>query len=320
MIKSFFEYIYTIITSNNPNLLYFKWVLILALILFGITLYRYTAPPMSKAETFTQLEPFVLKQNGEVYDTFYAELYDALHDTDKRIQSELIEMIHLTNPTTKYTTFLDVGSGTGNIVHELNEAGYDAYGIERSRKMVDYANAKFPDVNIIHGDVMDTMNFESGTFTHILCTYFTIYQFENKKLFFRNCYHWLKPNSFLIVHLVDTDKFERIIPKSNSANGPKREQRGRQQVLSQIEQFDDYQYKMDCELPTGNSNIASLKETLTDNQTGHVRQNEQTLYMESLPDILNLAASSGFISHGYATMKKCNGDENQFLYIFERQG
>jgi hypothetical protein len=91
-------------------------------------------------------------------------------------------------------------------------------------------------------------------------------------------------------------------------------------VLSQNEHFDDYQYKMDCELPTRNSNVAALKETLTDNQTGHVRQNEQTLYMESLSDILDMAASSGFISHGYATMKKCNGDENQFLYIFERQG
>lgn len=318
MIKSFFHYIYTVITSNHPNLFFLKWVLILAIILLCITIYKHTAPPSEKAESFTQLEPFVLKQNAGVYDTFYAELYDSLHDTDRRIQSELIEMIHLTNPDTKYTTFLDVGCGTGNIVHELSEAGYDAYGIEQSQDMINYATAKFPEINIIPGNVMDTMNFESATFTHILCTYFTIYQFEDKRLFFRNCYHWLKPNHFLIVHLVDTDKFERIIPESNSAMGPARLHRGNRPVLSQTESFDDYRYQMDCELPVGQSNVAALKETLTDNQTGHVRQNEQTLYMDSLPAILAMATSSGFILHGKATMKKCNGDDNQFLYILER--
>jgi SAM-dependent methyltransferase len=301
-------------------LFYFKWVLILAFILFGITLYKYTAPPSVKIETFTQLEPFVLKQGTDVYDTFYAELYDALHDTDKRIQSELIEMIHLTNPTTKYTTFLDVGSGTGNIVHELSEAGYDAYGIERSQMMIDYSTAKYPDINIVHGNAMDPMNFETGTFSHILCTYFTIYQFEDKALFFRNCYHWLKPNGFLIVHLVDPTKFTQIIPKSNSMSGAKRLQRGTRMVVKQEEQFEDYLYKMECELPMEGSPIASLKETLVDNETAYIRQNEQTLYMESLSDILDMATSTGFILHGYATMKKCNGDEHQYLYIFERQG
>lgn len=318
MIKPFFEYIYTVITSDHPNLFFFKWVLILAIIILCITVYKYTSPPVEKVETFTQLEPFVLKQNAAMYDIFYAELYDVLHDTDKRIQAELIEVIRLTNPTHKYTTFLDVGCGTGNVVHELTEAGYDAYGMDTSKEMIDYANAKFPDINLLHKNAMDTMTFESSTFTHILCTYFTIYQFDNKRLFFRNCYHWLKPNSFLIVHLVDPTTFTRMIPASNSAMGPKRIRRGERTVINQVERFDDYQYKMEVELPVGGTSTASMIETFTDNGTGHIRQNEQALFMEPLDTILEMAKSAGFIIHGKANMKKCNGDENQFLYVFER--
>jgi hypothetical protein len=36
-------------------------------------------------------------------------------------------------------------------------------------------------------------------------------------------------------------------------------------------------------------------------------------------DILKIAGACGFIVHAKADMKECNGDENQYLYILERQ-
>ena len=40
--------------------------------------------------------------------------------------------------------------------------------------------------------------------------------------------------------------------------------------------------------------------------------------MEPINDIISMATRAGFTLHGKSNMKSCNGDENQYLYIFER--
>jgi hypothetical protein len=40
--------------------------------------------------------------------------------------------------------------------------------------------------------------------------------------------------------------------------------------------------------------------------------------MENIDDILKIASNSGFVIHAKTNMKSCNGDENQFIYVFER--
>ena len=60
-----------------------------------------------------------------------------------------------------------------------------------------------------------------------------------------------------------------------------------------------------------------ISETFSD-KNGHVRQNENTLYMEPIETILKIAMRRGFIVHSKSNMVVQNGDENQYLYIFER--
>jgi beta-lactamase class D len=52
--------------------------------------------------------------------------------------------------------------------------------------------------------------------------------------------------------------------------------------------------------------------------TKNIRKNEQTLQMESIDEILDMAKHAGFIVHGKTGMHGINGDDNQFLYILER--
>jgi len=316
-----FRYLYTILTSNNPNLFFLKLTMIIGILLLGVIVYKITAPPYERPrEAFTQSEPFVLKKNEEMYDDFYADIYDVLYNTKKRGQKELIEVIRLSDPSVKHSSFLDIGSGTGHLDGELDEAGYSVYGIDSSKSMVDYASKKYPDVEFIHGDALDTMHFEKFTFTHIICNYFTIYHFQDKDKIFKNCRHWLKPNGFLVLHLVDTNKFTRILPKTNSIINPIEKHRDEHRVIETVETFEDYQCKTRCEVPMSNekSTVALYSETLIDSETNHVRQNEQAFYMDSMENILEIARKNGFILHGKVSMEKCNGDENQFLYILER--
>ena len=322
-----FTYLSKIITSNNPNLFFMKILLILAIILLGIYLYRISESPYSKkmktAEGFQQEQPYVLKQNHDIYDNFYAEMYDGINRRDKICQRELFEIIKMTEPTTTNSVFLDVGSGTGCVVNELTNAGYDTYGIDKSEAMVEYSEAVYPNINIKNADVIDPMTYESSLFTHVLCLNMTVYEFPNKRQFFSNCYYWMKPNGYLIVHLVDRSKlstkkylkykgqlttlFDQLMPETNN-DIPQ---------TNSIADFADCKYQESFQV-SPNSTTVVFKQTFNDKISKNIRENEQTLTMESIDEILDIAKQAGFIVHSKTGMKNCNGDNNQYLYVFEK--
>jgi SAM-dependent methyltransferase len=326
--------IINIILSTNPNLFFLKLLVILGIILALVLIHKFTAPPTHKVEGFTQKEPFVLKRDQESFDTFYAEIYDELYDVPMRCKNELVQVLKNTEPSTNSSVFLDVGSGTGYVVNQLTEAGYETYGIDKSKAMVDYSNEKYPESEYKCGDVADSMAFEKSTFTHVLCTNFTFYLFEDKRAFLSNCYFWMKPNAYLIIHLVDYDKFNIYQPNATTplANFPTFGQKPR--TVDAMAEFYDYKYNASYRFPNhknsnGTPNKVTYEEKFIDNDTKHVRQNEQTLYMDDIDSIIGLATKIGFSLKGKMNMAKVQkkpaihlqnpyADENQYLYIFER--
>lgn len=310
-----FYTIYSLLTTKNPNLVYLKWLLIFALLIVVVILYKHLRPPQLLNEGFTQKEPFVVKLEQDALDDFYVELYDTLHRVDKRSNSELGHIIQTTSPDTKNSVFLDVGSGTGKYIYELNDAGYQAYGIEKNDIMADYSQKLYPDIEVLSADVMQPIAFEKSTFTHVLCTYFTIYYFQDKAQFFKNCYFWMKPGGYLVVHLINKNKFTNIIPYEKTYNYREKTKNGCK--VEQKTTFKDYDYKGCFEIndKTGKTNFI---ETMIDNDTNHIRQNEITLYIEDLKTIIDTAKKCGFIFHGKTDMKALTGDSYQYLYYFER--
>jgi hypothetical protein len=61
-----------------------------------------------------------------------------------------------------------------------------------------------------------------------------------------------------------------------------------------------------------------VQETFTDKFNGNVRQNEETLYMEDISEIVNAASYAGFLPAGKIDLKDSTYDSHQFLYFFER--
>jgi 2-polyprenyl-3-methyl-5-hydroxy-6-metoxy-1,4-benzoquinol methylase len=322
-----FNYLSKIITSNNPNLFFIKALLILAIILLAIYLYRITESPYSKKnkaqEGFHQDHPYVLKQNQNIYDDFYAEMYDGVNNRDEICQRELFQIIKMTEPTIKNSIFLDVGSGTGCVVNELTNAGYDTYGIDKSNAMVDYAESKYPNISIKNADVLDPMIFENGLFTHVLCLNMTIYEFSNKSQFFSNCYYWMKPNAYLVVHLVNPSKlstkkylkFKDQFTTLYDSFMPEKDNDVPQTTI--VADFADCKYQESFQSSKTTSKVM-FKQTFTDKVSKNIRENEQSLHMESIDEILNIAKRAGFIVHAKTGMKAINRDENQYLYVFER--
>jgi SAM-dependent methyltransferase len=300
------------LSSKNPKKYWLNLVTILgiALILF----YFYKKQNLSPFyEGFSQDTRFVSKFQDDKYDDFYAKIYDSLMVPKKRADYDVLKIIEMTEPDKK-SVFLDIGSGTGDLVYSLHSRGFKVFGIDKSKHMVDQTLQKYSDVHVKCGNANEPMLYESNTFSHILCMGMTFYEFDNKRDFFNNCYFWLKSGGYLVLHLVDRNKFDTIIPGGKPALLSNPQSYSEKRIKDTIIDFIDFEYKAKYDI---NDQKMTLKETFTDGLTKNIRQNEFTLYVEDAKHILSIAANTGFLVKGYATYNEL-GDDNQFIYILER--
>jgi len=291
---------------------YFIIIVVLLVMLLLIQLARRNDINMYH-EGFEQKAPFVLKNGNDVYDTFYTVVYDDLNKTSERCDYECSKIIELTHPSTANSVFLDIGSGTGHLVNLLTNRGFQAHGMDVSKDMVDYSQKKFPDIQTKCGDAMDPLVYDRLLFTHITCMNYTIYHVQDKQKFFQNCYHWLQPNGYLILHLVDKDKYNPLAPMAENVSLKNATTYGSTRKTDAKIVFEDFTYTSSHEFKPDDRVL--MKESFTDNVTHHVRQNELTLYMENKNEIVNLAQRNGFLAHALINLLT---DEYQYIYVFER--
>jgi len=290
---------------------------LLGVIFIALSFYRRYSMDRSGKEGFTQTEVFTLKEGNDKYDEFYSEIYDTLNLCDKRANAETVQIIQMTMPDKKHSVFLDVGCGTGDLVNRIQREGYRVYGIDKSSSMCKRAISKHKKISVKHGNVLVSMNFERNTFSHITCMYYTIYEIDDRRQFFKNAYFWIMPGGYLILHLVDPVKSDYIVPQGRPAVVDNIQKYANRQITDTIVDFTGYTYKAGLQNITGEKNAYIVKEEFRDKSTGYVRQNEQVLYMNSIEDILLEAIKCGFLIKGKAEMSGAQ-DKYQYMYILER--
>jgi ubiquinone/menaquinone biosynthesis C-methylase UbiE len=213
--------------------------------------------------------------------------------------------------------FLDVGCGTGCATNELIKSDHIVFGVDKSDAMVNFAKSKYGDnLPVKKGDVCEPMLFETRSFSHILCLYFTIYEIQDKSVFFTNCRYWLKNGGQLVLHLVDKKKFNTVVPVGHPALVDNPQKYVKERITKTNVDFGDFQYQAKYDIPE-KCNNAELCETFTDLTTQNKRQNNRTLYMEEAGDIIKMAQRCGFSLHGRIDMGEIVNDEYQYLYILE---
>ena len=82
--------------------------------------------------------------------------------------------------------------------------------------------------------------------------YFTIYYFQDKKEFFDNCFKWLMPGGYLIVHLVDRTHFDPILPPGNPLMYVSPQRYAKERITSTKVKFTDFSYSADFKLDDSN--------------------------------------------------------------------
>ena len=266
-------------------------------------------------EGFEQSEKFIVKTGSEIYDDFYADIYDYLVYNRIKNDFEVGEIINSSGPTSE-SIVLDIGCGTGEHVNELGKRGIEIIGIDKSQAMITKAMNKYPNHKFKVGDCLNSDLFPASSFTHILCMYFTIYYFKNKLAFFNNCMNWLMPGGYLIVHLVNRDEFDPILPPGNPLLLVSPQKYAKQRITTTKVKFTDFSYHADFKLDKS-TNIAKFIEKFTEDKNGKVRKNEHDLYMDSQESILIQAQEAGFIIQGQVDLVKAQY-EYQYLYILTK--
>lgn len=277
-------------------------------------------------EGFSQDKSFILKQDNNIYDDFYIEIYDNLNNTIKRTQYDIKKIIDITYLNNEIAYLLDVGCGTGCLVNEFIKKGIDIIGIDKSQNMINYSNNKY-NHNVLKNNISpiiyqcieaeNPIIYERSTFSHILCLYMTIYEIKDKIKFFRNAFYGLQLDGYLIIHLtkgnddiIDDGNFRGFIdlgkPKTLDENTIIKSGITKLQT-----NFGGFVYNKDW------TDIYNFKETFTDHKTHCIRQNELTLFYEPIDIIIEQCKLCGFSIYNSVPEDKTIGG---ILYFFKKLG
>jgi SAM-dependent methyltransferase len=297
-------------TAYNKSSLWCKVLVFITLFLLIILVFKGFD---KKREGFEQKDQFLIKSGPEIYDDFYADIYDYLVFNNLKNDYEVGEIINIASPSSN-SKILDIGCGTGHHVSSLGSKGLDILGIDISPSMIKTAKKNYPDYNFKVADALNGNEFERDSFTHILCMYFTIYYFNDKTQFFNNCFNWLIPGGYLIVHLVDRAHFDPILPPGNPLMYVSPQRYAKERITSTKVKFTDFSYSADFKLDELNDQ-AKFIEKFKNDSDGKVRKNELTLYMPDIQQITDTAQASGFTIEAKIDLLQCQY-EYQYLYVF----
>jgi SAM-dependent methyltransferase len=264
-------------------------------------------------EGFEQNDRFLLKSGNDIYDDFYTEIYDYLVFNNLKDEYEIGEIINKTEPTS-HSRILDVGCGTGHHVASLSAKGLDVLGIDISESMIKKDKEEYPNYKFEVADATNSGTFEPSTFTHIMCMYFTVYYIKDRTQFFANCFNWLQPGGYLILHLVDRDNFDPILPPGNPLLYVSPQRYAKKRITTTKVKFNDFSYSADFKLDKQN-NVAKFEEKFKNDSDGKVRKNEHILYMDDLENIVQEVEAQGFFLESKIDLLHCQY-EYQYLYMF----
>ena len=265
-------------------------------------------------EGFKDKPTFVVKKDDKIYDDFYIDVYDKIYFDNVRNDYEIGRIVASTEPTSK-SIIADIGCKTGHFVGNLSEDGHNIIGIDKSEKLIKKAKENYPNTKYKTGDPTKSILFQPRSLTHITCLGYSVYEIKNKSQFFMNCFNWLMPGGYLVVHLIDKELFDPIQPIGKVIAGFNPQKYSEKRITKTVASFKNYDYTSNFEIKDNETSL--ITETFKHKKNNSVIKNIKKLHMPSQKTILTIIKDSGFIMQSKYEMKAC-GYENQFIYIFTK--
>ena len=250
--------------------------------------------------------------NDDLYDSFYASVYDQLTQGSVRTQAEVGLMLHewtKKGEELKQFEVLDLGCGTGIASAALAKIGCKkVVGLDKSEAMIHQAKSNtIPQSTLTEEqkevltwrtqDMMNPSACSAGEFSHIFLMYFTVYYVGDKEALFRNCFLWTKPGGRLVISVVNKHKFDPLLD-SASPFSFSIQKYAKERITKSEVSFNNFKY-------TGEFNLqdpqAEYRETFRfKDQT--VRRQRHTFRMEDINKIVGLAKVAGWTYTGFVDL------------------
>lgn len=267
-----------------------------------------------------------IKNNDDIYDDFYASVYDKLTQDSVRTQAKaalLMAEWKGKGAVPSEMVILDAGAGTG--VGATYFAGFDVnkvIALDKSQAMLNRAkNKTIPQAKITpqqkqtielrHADLLNPSALGGATATHAAALYFTIYYLNDIDAFFRNMFLWIKPGGSLAVEVVNKYKFDPMLDSASPWVGFSLQKYSKERVTESKVAFNTFDYtgKFDLFDPK-----AEFRETFRF-KDGKVRRQKHSVNMPSITQIVTSAQAAGWKYTKFIDLTPI-GFEYAFLLIF----
>lgn len=294
---------------------------IFILVLVGITIWL----SKERLESFNNQIPInkVIRNNKEIFDEFYAEIYDYLFPSQYRVPFEVKDIetnaiIPFKDSLSKVPIkILDIGSGIGSHLDILSRYKYDAYGLDNSYHMIERSKKlyRLPKSKLRYGNAYQYQLYPMNSFTHILCMYFTVYYMDELDVFLKNVKRWLVNDGYFVVHLVDRKMFDPILDKASPFPGFSKQKYVKKRDMKSKLEFNNFSYEAEFDL-IEKEDRATFTETITNTKKRYKRKNIHNLVMPSLKDMERRIKSNKFTFVHRTHLLSCDY-EYQYLYYFK---
>ena len=253
--------------------------------------------------------------NDELYDEFYASVYDQLTQGSVRTQAEVGLMLQQwtkrADARIETMEVLDAGCGTGIAVASLAKMGVKkVVGLDKSEAMIHQATSNtIPQTTLTEeqkraifwrkDDLLNPSACQGGEFTHAFLLYFTVYYFNDKEALFRNLHFWVKPGGRLVVHVVNKHKFDPMLESASPWLGFSLQKYTDSRITKSEVSFNKFTYTGEFDLQDPG---AEFRETFRFKETGLVRRQRHAFLMEDMERIVGFARAAGWTYLGFTDL------------------
>ena len=285
-------------------------------------------PQLQSIEGFTGPETSTVEylNNDEIYDKFYASIYDQLTQNVTRTQGKIaLIMTDWKNDgtTPEQMTVVDAGCGTGLASVALAKMNVSKIiAVDKSKEMLEHMKKEIIAKSTLSkeqisrieertADLMSPSALGGAEVTHGICLYFSIYYMPDIDAFFRNMFLWIKPGGRLAVEVVNKHKFDPMLESASPWMGFSLQKYADERVTESKVTFDKFEYTGKFELTDPQ---AEFRETFKF-KDGNVRKQRHRFRMPDIAQIVKSAQAAGWIYTKFTDLTVI-GFEYAFLLYF----
>lgn len=266
-------------------------------------------------------------ENDDLFDEFYASVYDQLFQNSVRLQAQIGLLLHQwtsrSGIAVESMRILDAGCGTGVAsvafakmnVNKVIALDKSAAMIERAKTVTVPSSTLTEEqkkrIEFRVSDLYNPSALSATEVTHAVMFYFTPYYLKDLEAALRNLYVWVAPGGKLAIEVVNKHKFDPMLEPAAPWLAFSLQKYSKERVTKSSVTFDKFVYEANFDLEDPE---AEFRETFRF-KDGRVRRQRHRLYMQNIDAITKLAMTCGWKYDTYIDLTTI-GFEYAYLLCF----